>query len=968
MITFGILILLAAGISDGSFYLPTKYTKKWQWEHTWLIFSFSSMIVINWLYTFIFIPDVFEIFAAISTTQLVILIILGALWGVGAILFGTANHLLGMALAYPLGLGMVACCGTLVPLLIFYPEKILTMTGLIVFAGIAILVFGVIVSSRAFKCKEDAAAETETGKRSVPLVVGLLVAIFAGVFSAFINIGFSYGEVVKVQAMELGVKEIFAGNALWSLFFTVAFVINAIYCLILMVKNNTLKDFWNPHIVRNLGMGSAMGALFMTAIYIYGIGATCLGEGGSVPGWIIFMSVDITTGNIWGLVTGEWQAAPKRARRLLTVGTIIILIAVAIVSVSEMVKTETASETPPAETLRQSESVSKSLNPQAAPNKWYNSLKPKGIDTSVLAIAEGGKSNYSIVLSGQATTQDKKAAQELQYWLEKMTTVKLPIVTEGSALKDKSQIISLGYTRQLQDANLSAVKEDLEDEGYGIAVQDKKLFLWGGRTRGVINAVFALLEEDLGCRWYTDEAIMIPKNPTLKFTPVSRTYIPVLKLRDPYYFVAFNGTWSLRNRTNAPGAKVPEEWGGYMEYCNGDSTDHSSMFVHTFHDLLSPDEYYEKHPEYFMLDEDGNRDTHQLCTTHPEVVRIVIDSVKRYLRANPNARIISVSKMDGGGTCLCSKCRALDEAEGTHMASLLYLVNGVAEAIEEEFPHVTVSTLAYLETVKPPRTIRPRKNVAIRLCSDDVGAWLRPFEPSRVCQFGQLVKAWSAVHDRIHIWHYTVNFSHYLAPMPNMENIAEDIGFLVDNHAEGIMTQGAFQSVGERDWLRSWVFAKLMWDPYLDLDELMHDFIYGYFGKSAPAIAEYNALLRNQLVVNRDIMTVPHLAGPDESIRYPMDHPFLSKEFLAKATELYDRAEKLAENERVLRRVQRDRLPIMYVKLARGPEFVGNEYGKILERFEKIARREGVTRLREGSPDLDEKLEGWRNQWVSYQK
>ena len=178
MITYGILILLVAGISDGSFYLPSKYTKKWQWEHTWLIFSFSSMIVINWLYTAIFIPNVFQIFAAISTTQLITLIILGALWGVGAILFGTANHLLGMALAYPLGLGMVACCGTLVPLLVFYPENIFTVTGLVVFVGIAILVVGVIVCSRAFKGKEEA-TESQTGKRSVPLVVGLLVAIFA---------------------------------------------------------------------------------------------------------------------------------------------------------------------------------------------------------------------------------------------------------------------------------------------------------------------------------------------------------------------------------------------------------------------------------------------------------------------------------------------------------------------------------------------------------------------------------------------------------------------------------------------------------------------------------------------------------------------------------------------------------------------------------------------------------------------
>jgi hypothetical protein len=603
----------------------------------------------------------------------------------------------------------------------------------------------------------------------------------------------------------------------------------------------------------------------------------------------------------------------------------------------------------------------------AVEDKWINTLKPKGRGTSVLTIAQDGKSNYSIVTRRKGTTQDEKAAEELQQWLKEMTGAELPIARGLRDVRDKSKVISIGRTRMLQRSELPEAKEDLADEGYGIAVKDERLYLWGGRTRGVINAVFALLEEDLGCRWYTNESVNIPRRPTLTFAPVSRTYKPALKLRDPFYFVAFDGTWSLRNRTNAPGAKVPEEWGGYMEYCGGDSTDHASMFVHTFHDLLAPSDYYEEHPEYFMLGEDGKRNTHQLCTTHPDVVRIVTESAKRHLKASPNARIISVSKMDGGRiSCLCPTCKALDDAEGTNMAALLHLVNAVADAIKDDFPHVTVSTLAYLETVKPPRTMRPRKNVAIRLCSDDVGAWLRPFERSEVCEFGQLVKAWSAVHDRIHIWHYTVNFSHYLAPMPNMENIAQDIRFLVDNHAESIMTQGGFQSVCERDWLRSWVIAKLMWDPSLDLDALMHDFIAGYFGRSAPAIAEYNALLRSQLVKNKPLMTVPNLAGPDESIRYPMDHAFLSKDFLDKASALYDRAEELAENQKILARIERDRLPIMYVKLAQGPDVTGEIYGDLIDRFDKIARREGVTRLREGSPDLDEKLETWRSQWSRY--
>src|SRR5687767_13714723 len=103
------------------------------------------------------------------------------------------------------------------------------------------------------------------------------------------------------------------------------------------------------------------------------------------------------------------------------------------------------------------------------------------------------------------------------------------------------------------------------------------------------------------------------------------------------------------------------------------------------------------------------------------------------------------------------------------MANQLFLEIQVAVSIEKQFPRVTIDTLAYLETIRVPRTIRPRKNVAVRLCNDRVGAWSHPFTPAEQCEVAKTLKAWSAVHDRIYIWDYNVNFSHYLAPMPNVD-------------------------------------------------------------------------------------------------------------------------------------------------------------------------------------------------------
>ena len=53
----------------------------------------------------------------------------------------------------------------------------------------------------------------------------------------------------------------------------------------------------------------------------------------------------------------------------------------------------------------------------------------------------------------------------------------------------------------------------------------------------------------------------------------------------------------------------------------------------------------------------------------------------------------------------------------------------------------------------------------------------------------------------------------------------------------------------------------------------------------------------------------------------------------------------------------------MYVKLSRGPAFVGADYGDVLDRFVAIAKREGVTHFAEVWPgDFDAKVAEWRKE------
>jgi hypothetical protein len=206
--------------------------------------------------------------------------------------------------------------------------------------------------------------------------------------------------------------------------------------------------------------------------------------------------------------------------------------------------------------------------------------------------------------------------------------------------------------------------------------------------------------------------------------------------------------------------------------------------------------------------------------------------------------------------------------------------------------------------------------------------------------------------------------------MPNMHVLKPTVDFYLANNIKGIMFQGACMGPGERSLMRSWVMAKVLWDPSRDVAALTEDFVRGYFEESAEPILEYYAMLEQARVRNMDTLAKP-AEGKEKSdadgacldvggIRFCMDSPFLSKELLNQATALFDKAESLAVSDVLRRRVQRERLPITYVKLRQGPAVWGDTYAKLIAEFEAVAKRENITCLREGAPDVERKLKDWR--------
>jgi L-rhamnose-H+ transport protein len=333
----GLGLVLAAGFLQGSFMLPMTLTRRWQWEHGWAMFSLLGMLLFNGVLAACTVPHLLSAYRATPASDLYVLAMFGALWGAGAILFGLGMARLGMAVGYPIIMGLILSLGAIVPLLLQSPAELASRAGLLLLAGMAVTIGGVILCSQAAAAKDAQPADKGDKAVGSGLGAGLVIAVLAGVFSCFPNVGMNHAESLKAAAVGLGASPDMAGNAAWALLFIAGFVLNFCYCLGLMVRRGNLGALANDF-GRNLGWIALMAAMWIGSFYLYGMGAARMGAWGGIVGWPLFISLAILVGNLWGLWRGEWRNANPSARARLNFGLAVLLLAVAVFGAASALK------------------------------------------------------------------------------------------------------------------------------------------------------------------------------------------------------------------------------------------------------------------------------------------------------------------------------------------------------------------------------------------------------------------------------------------------------------------------------------------------------------------------------------------------------------------------------------------------------------------------------------------------------
>ena len=164
---------------------------------------------------------------------------------------------------------------------------------------------------------------------------------------------------------------------------------------------------------------------------------------------------------------------------------------------------------------------------------------------------------------------------------------------------------------------------------------------------------------------------------------------------------------------------------------------------------------------------------------------------------------------------------------------MIAFVNYIAEKIAPEFPDMAADTFAYQYTRKPPKTLTPRTNVIVRLCSIECN-FRKPFDDPSNAAFLTDLAITSKIRQRLYVWDYTTDFANYVLPHPNWFTLGPNARLFEKYHVRGVFSEGAYQGWGgEMGELRAWVLAQLFWNPQQDDRKLIREFLEGYYGQAA---------------------------------------------------------------------------------------------------------------------------------------
>ncbi|MWB94720.1 DUF4838 domain-containing protein [Flavobacterium sp. GA093] len=480
------------------------------------------------------------------------------------------------------------------------------------------------------------------------------------------------------------------------------------------------------------------------------------------------------------------------------------------------------------------------------------------------------------------TEQTKPAALLLKTNLDKAFSSSFTIISEVQNDTESSIVL------QFSDA--------LKPDEFVIKSNSNSIFLIASNEKQLRYAVYTLLEI-WEFRKFTASETYIPKISQVVFNQnQSKTYHPAFEYRTLLYPDCYEETF--------------RDW-HKLDWHVADF----GIWGHTFNQLVPAKDFFKTNSKLFALYE-HDRNSESLCMTNDTVVDLVTKKMTQIIAAHPNAQFYSVSQNDDVVYCECPKCDALNKKHGGPQGSFYYFLNKIAA----HFPNNKITTLAYLHTFKPPLNLKIEPNIYTILCPIELDR-SKTLNSENSAAFMKILQNWSITAPHLYLWDYTVQFSNFLSPFPNIQSFSENYKTFQKNKVKGLFVQGYADVPGDFSELRQYLLAKLLWDTEIDIEATTADFLRGFYGKAAPFVQQYLNLLEEKQKKSNTYLDI--YSGPVQA-----RNTFLTPEAMTEYDILLEKASVAVESDSVLSsRILKLRLGLEFVYFEQAKFYGKNQHG-----------------------------------------
>lgn len=590
-----------------------------------------------------------------------------------------------------------------------------------------------------------------------------------------------------------------------------------------------------------------------------------------------------------------------------------------------------------------------------------------------VALVKNGQTDFVVVLPDSASDYEKYASEELVLYMKEATNATFPVytdkqlgITASGKLDETRKVISIGKTALFSQSGLKTDSSQIKEEGYIMETRGSVVLLCGGSDYGTLFSVYEFLTQQIDWEPYAVDEIYYKKSINVNLLDFSVKHNPAIDTRYGGWYAAISDPY------------FAAKWRVYAGRGSMLFSEEKWFQFHPLAILMSPATYASDHPDWYSRD---GKQT-QPCFTSEGFKAQLVENLKQLFLENEPLQYVAlmlndVPDVSVSTMCTCDTCQ--EEIEKYTKTGLFVRwtndIVGRMLAWREEIgmeKELYFPVAAYYEIYTPPVVVN--KNGEFEPV--DKSCVLNENSPIMFCPIGANneypwedeeyngdtksdLNGWLKCSKNFIPYFYTDNFfrlcewTDIIATATSNYRLAAELEavYLYNDASNSAYQACAFQQ------MIGYVTSKLEWDPMLDTNELINNYMTHYYREASEEIKEYYYLLKTHVQIARDNVEIDSKKSARTNESHWMNSGVMNQavDILKKGIEKIENCNYYSENEKAkyIKRVELELLtPLIYICDYCQEDYSASTYLSIVDEVEGLVSKYGLGKIVSGTTGI----------------